>query len=420
MEKHPVREQVVREMHLRRWPLLEVPCMIHQWVTLVEPEDRKEESAILLQHADAAAEDSPHRAGKIGADISFTWERHNEGSSLTLFSRVASTAPEAEWAISPEVEDALAWVARIPGKVIRATRIYVTADDSAAEKLLGELEFNRPELVSCHFESEARLWSDFRLREDGFGRLLIAANGVDPRDLTRAAQRLQELGNYRNKALLGLPAAKAAWPKLDDIEVRLTGLANRLTDGNERDDLLMEELSRLSIELIAVATQVGYRLSATRAYGRLVDERLAQLETRAIPGYASLNDFTQRRFLPAIRTCAALQDREEQLSERATKLSSLLRARIETRLENQNAELLHSMERSNTMQVRLQQLVEGLSVVAVSYYALGLIGYFLKVFPESALGIAPSTLLGILVLPLVIALWLALRVAKRKLLARSD
>lgn len=420
MQKHPVREQVVREMHLRRWPLLEVPSMVHQWVTLVAPEDRGAETELLSRYADPVEGDPPHRAGRVDEGISFTWERHSEGSSLTLYSGAPKTRSGEKWAVSDDLVRALDWVAQIPGQIIRATRIYVTANDREAGRLLPDLDFNRPELVSCHFQGASRLWSDFRLREDGFGRLLIAANGVDARDLTRALQRLQELGNYRNKALLGLPVAQAAWPKLNETEERLTELANRLTDGKERDDVLMEELSRLSIDLIAVATKIGFRMSATRAYGRLVDERLEQLQIEAIPGFASLTDFTQRRFLPAVRTCAALEDRERQLSERVTKLSSLLRARIETRIENQNADLLHSMERSNAMQVRLQQLVEGLSVVALSYYALGLIGYLLAGFSEALWGVPPKTILAFVVVPLVLGIWITVRIAKKRLLSSHE
>ncbi|MFB0611789.1 DUF3422 domain-containing protein [Aurantiacibacter poecillastricola] len=420
MQVHPIREQVVREMHLRQWPLLEVPSMVHQWVTLVDPAERGAEAEQVVRHADPVEGDPPHRSGRIDEDISFTWERHSEGSSLTLYSAVSPSPEEDRWAIGDRLAAALEWVAGIPGQIIRATRIYITANDYEATRLLPRLGLDRAELVSCYFEGRARLWSDFRLRDDGFGRLLIAANGENARDLTRAAQRLQELGNYRNKALLGLPAAQAVWPKFDETEQRLNELATRLADGKERDDLLMEELSHLSIDLIAVATRIGYRMSATRAYGRLVDERLSQLAITPIEGFASLTDFTQRRFLPAVRTCAALEDRERQLSERVTRLSSLLRARIETRIENQNADLLRSMERSNAMQVRLQQLVEGLSVVALSYYALGLIAYLLVGLPLAQLGVAEEGVLAVIVVPLVLGVWITVRIAKKRLLSRQE
>ena len=424
MKKHPVREQVVREMHLRRWPVLGVPSVVHQWVTIVSPEDRAAEREHVMRFADPLADpadDNPsHRSGQITPEIAFTWERHSEGSSLTVFSQKAAGDHAAQWAMVPGMETALEWVDGLPGETLRATRVYIVATDAEAKAMVPGFAFSRPELVSCHFLGRARLWSDFRLREDNYGSLLIAANELDPRDLSRAVQRLQELGNYRNKALLGLPVAQATWPTLDATEGQLTDLAKRLVDGEERDDSLMEELSRLSIDLIAVATSIGYRMSATAAYAQLVDERLTQLNIEPIDSYASLTDFTQRRFLPAMRTCTALQNRERQLSDRATKLSSLLHARIETRIENQNARLLLSMERSTAMQLRLQQLVEGLSVVALSYYTLGLLAYLINAFAAKWFNADPKLVLAIIVVPLVLAIWGLVRFVKRRLLGKPD
>lgn len=46
----------------------------------------------------------------------------------------------------------------------------------------------------------------------------------------------------------------------------------------------------------------------------------------------------------------------------------------------QNADLLRGLDETAKRQLRLQHLVEGLSVFAVSYYAIGLIGYLLQGF----------------------------------------
>ena len=55
-----------------------------------------------------------------------------------------------------------------------------------------------------------------------------------------------------------------------------------------------------------------------------------------------------------------------------------MRTRIETTLERQNTSLLESMNRRAQMQLRLQQTVEGLSVLAISYYFIGILGYIAK------------------------------------------
>jgi hypothetical protein len=128
-----------------------------------------------------------------------------------------------------------------------------------------------------------RIWSDFRIGADGYGRMLVAANGLDGGDLTRAVQRLQELGSYRNLALLGLPVARAAWPRLDEAEADLRRLGEALTRNDVRDDDLMAQLSALSLAIAAVASATDYRMSATAAYALLVEERLADLAPQPIP-----------------------------------------------------------------------------------------------------------------------------------------
>jgi uncharacterized membrane-anchored protein len=188
---------------------------------------------------------------------------------------------------------------------------------------------------------------------------------------------LQELGNYRNLALLGLPVARESWPRLDETESDLRKLGDELARTNVRDDELLDRLCRVSLGLAALAAATGYRMSATAAYAQLVEERLTELRAQPIAGYPSLFDFTQRRLLPAVRTCSAFARRERELTRRTAHVTSLLRTRIETRIENQNARMLGALNRSANMQLRLQHLVEGLSVVAISYYSVSLLRVFL-------------------------------------------
>ncbi len=421
MHQHELRRQIVSEMHLRRWPPVPVPGLILQWVTEIDPGDRADELARLDLHSHATGADAHprHREGTLPGDIRFVWERHSEGSSVALF----VPCGEAGAFLAPREDErlaqALAWVDGLPGEILRATAIHTVETEAEAEDIVLRLLLSRSELVSCHLHGKAWIWSDFRIKGDGFGRLLVARNGMDRRDFTRMMQRLQELGNYRNKALLGLPVAQGVWPRLDQAEERLAALSLRVTNAEETDDTLLTELSELSIELMAVAAATNYRLSATAAYSRLVEERLEQLAVSPIEGFSSLVDFTERRFLPAMRTCLAVGERERQLSLRASQLSSLLRARISTRIENQNGRLLRSMERSSTLQLRLQQLVEGLSVVALSYYLIGLIGYALKGGAHWWPGLDPEFALGLLVVPVVALVWFGLHTVKSRVLGEA-
>jgi len=304
----------------------------------------------------------------------------------------------------------------LPGKVVRATRMAIVSDEEAARALLPRFAFEQSDLVSCHVGGGARIWSDFHLREDGFGAVLVAANALRAGDLSRTVQRLQELGNYRNLALLGLPVAQRGWKVLDRVERELAALGERVGSCDVTDDALLREVTGLSMQLMTEAASSDFRMSATEAYARLVEERLEDLSIRPCPGFPSLADFTQRRFLPAVRTCAAHRRREQTLARRTAQFISLFRTRVETRIENQNGRLLHSMEKSITAQLRLQQLVEGLSVVALSYYGIGLLAYMLKGLEKTPLHLPASIVVGGLTPVVVLAMWLVIHRLKKRIL----
>jgi uncharacterized membrane-anchored protein len=158
-------------------------------------------------------------------------------------------------------------------------------------------------------------------------------------------------------------------------------------------------------------------MSATAAYARIVASRLAQLDADPIAGFQSLTEFNDRRFEPAIHTCAALTARMALLSARAAQSTALLRTRIETHIENQNARLLASMENSARMQLRLQHLVEGLSSVVIGYYLLGLIGYPLKAAEHQWPAVPATLILGLLAPIVVGVLVISMRTAQRRLVS---
>jgi len=82
-----------------------------------------------------------------------------------------------------------------------------------------------------------------------------------------------------------------------------------------------------------------------------------------------------RRLAPAMETCESASRRELELSERVARASSLLATRVDIVREEQNRQLLESMDRRARLQLRLQETVEGLSIAAITYYLVGLVGY---------------------------------------------
>jgi uncharacterized membrane-anchored protein len=420
--EHGMRRHVVGEMHLRRFPAITASTQIIQLVRLVDPTDRiAERAAVLTLPGIAMIDGARHAVGSWPGDIYTSWERHSEASTLTLILTGDAAAPLG-WTDPGhgDVENALEWAHAMPGGVIRATRLLIAADDDQAAPLVASAGFRRSHLVSCLVAGGVRIWSDFRIHQDGYGRLVIAANGLLPEDLGRCVQRLQELGNYRNLALLGLPVAQQSWLQLDGIGDALETIGQSLTGAEGRDDELLAALTDQSARLLTIAAHSDYRMSATAAYAVIVDDRLRELAVRPIPGFPSLGDFIGRRFHPATRTCAALSRRLARLNGRAGQFTALLRARIETHIENQNAHLLRSMDRSARLQLQLQHLVEGLSVVAISYYLLGLLAYPVKAAEKFAHALSATLLLGLAAPIITILVFFALRSLRRYVVNEDD
>jgi uncharacterized membrane-anchored protein len=115
-----------------------------------------------------------------------------------------------------------------------------------------------------------------------------------------------------------------------------------------------------------------------------------------------------RRFDPAMRTVQALDNRLQDLISRAIRTGDLLRTRVDVERQTQNQELLSSMNRRADVQLQLQRTVEGLSVVAISYYATGLSLYVLMPLSDM-IGVTKGVLTASVV-PLVVgSVYLALR-----------
>ncbi|MFN7052598.1 MAG: DUF3422 family protein, partial [Gemmobacter sp.] len=107
-------------------------------------------------------------------------------------------------------------------------------------------------------------------------------------------------------------------------------------------------------------------------------------------------------------TVKSAEARLRTMAERAQRAAELLRTRVDVERSAQNQRLLESMDRRADMQLRLQHTVEGLSVVAISYYAVSLAAY--AAYPLAKLAhLSKEMLTALLVLPVIGGVWLMIR-----------
>ncbi|WOE74548.1 DUF3422 domain-containing protein [Alterisphingorhabdus coralli] len=414
---HPLRQWAVDEMNLRRFAPVPEDCQIYQYVLLVDAAQRQPEDQYLINDRPDFAEWhlSPRSATAHTANgVHFLWERHTEASTITLILPANMPAKLAD--------PYLYWLANWPGAILRATRVRVVPSQKEVDANLDAMGMAGVDMVCCDVNGVLRIWSDFGIHNDGFGRLLVLAGDVSDNERGRIIQRVQELGNYRNMALMGFPTVQEYGPQVDELEKQLSLHAEQvaIATDEDNDDALLQQLADISSRLELIRSATGFRLSATAAYSEVASDRLQALEITPVAGYQTLTEFTERRLVPATRTCATFQARLTRIAERISRVMHTLDVRIDTRIKAQNLSLTQSMERSTLLQLRLQTLVEGLSVIAAAYYLVGLIGYMVKGVSALQKGYWPEIIMGAVTVPVILIIWLFVHHLRGKVLQETE
>jgi uncharacterized membrane-anchored protein len=247
-------------------------------------------------------------------------------------------------------------------------------------------------------------FTDLRIRDDGFGRLLVFDRGMTPGQIGRALQRLLEMDTYRMMALLALPVARALMPALAASQQELSSITTAMVNAAEADDPeLLERLTKLSAQIESRQAETQFRFGAAASYYDLVQRRITELREGRIEGMQTFREFMERRLAPAMSTCRSVTARQQALSEGVARATELLSTRVELSSERQSHALLASMNRRAHMQLRLQETVEGLSVAAITYYIVGLVGHAAEGLDAVGLPVHPALAMGIAI-PIVAVL----------------
>ncbi|OAN55264.1 hypothetical protein A6A04_11435 [Paramagnetospirillum marisnigri] len=415
--EHGLRRILAGEVHARPYEVLSSPARASQLalVHATADEERAHLARLLATHgAEPPGGDSVHVVRDLGG-FRLRWERHNEFSTYTVMRFDPFDAPFAASAVDLLPAD---WLETLPGEVMTAVHVAVARD---LPDDLGPA-FDGNSLVGAKvLWGAGEAWTDFRLHADGFARFVLRDLGLTRGQVGRLVQRLLEIETYRMMALLAFPLARHAAVEIARIDTELGGIVTQLADPairqNDRD--LLERLTGLAAEAEHLDAATSFRLSAAKAYYAIVVRRIAELREERIPGLQTFAEFIDRRLGPAMNTCDSVSERQQLLATRVSRAGDLLRTRVDIALEEKNRDLLNSMNRRAELQLRLQETVEGLSVVAISYYLLGLIGYLSKGLKSLGLPV-DYDLAGLIGLPVVAgAVWLGMR-RLRKALVKTD
>ena len=413
---HEHRADLSNELHARPFPRVMAPARVAAVAMTRDANDpgaHRRHLCALLDHYNL-----PHPAPKAqqfqsdlpGAQL--RWEQHSEFVTYTLIADGLDPTPFSGQLFETLPRD---WQNAAPGPVISSVLIHVQqAPDfetaqTQATTLARDWFVEDSVAVSTILDGAAVICGDFRLDPAGHIRFgLVRVGDTGPQRLGRIVARLIEIECYKTLALKTLPIARKLLISLRDCEEALETIVSDMTHPDSTDAQTLDRLLQLSAVIEGKMAKTRYRFSASDAYGRIVHERIRVFRETRFLGYQLFAEVMGRQFDPAMRTCRAAEARLEALSRRAARAAELLGTQVSVDATQASRKLLTQMDNRAALQLRLQETVEGLSVVAISYYAVNLASKLLAPFAQSV-GIAEKWLTAGLVPLVLLLVWLAVR-----------
>ncbi|PWR00810.1 DUF3422 domain-containing protein [Meridianimarinicoccus roseus] len=412
MIDHDLRYSLANELHARPFPSLAAPCRaIHLAIkqpTDAASRDRATDRAHLIDLLDRHGAQHPrpgatHYFGQIGKHH-LKWESHTEFVTYTLFSDGVAAQPFDGRSFELFPKD---WLENAPGVRVTSAliRIERLPDFSTVAQKIEDWFVPESVAVSQVIDGSAVIAGDFRIDSNGHMRMAVfAAPQTGNNRIGRIVQRLTEIETYKTVSMLGLAMARELNSAMNGIETDMSEMVGNMSGETAKPEATLKSLLSMAAELENLSTKSTFRFGATGAYEALVNQRIEALRETRFEGRQTFAEFMMRRYDPAMRTVKAAERRLASMTDRAIRAGGLLRTRVDVERSAQNQLLLESMDKRADMQLRLQKTVEGLSVVAISYYAVSLVLYVAA--PLSGLLDLSKTMLGALVAPpVVIAVW---------------
>lgn len=421
LSDHPQRYALANELHARPFPTFAAPGEV-LFLAIKRPQaaakrDRAADRAHLISLLDRYGgphpqPDATHYMGMLGK-YRVKWECHTEFVTYTFFAEGLSGQ-----AFDPSRFDIFPsdWLQSAPGLCMTSVLLRVEELPEQKDLLVHLKDWFVPEslAVSYMLDNSVVVGSDFRIDPFGHVRMVIFADpGTGKRRIGRVVQRLCEIETYKTMSMLGLSLSWQLRAQSDDIDSRLAELVAAMNTRGVPAEETLKSLLAVAAEIEALRAQSSFRFGATRAYEAIVNQRIDVLREQRFGGRQSFAEFMMRRFDPAMRTVKATERQVQVLADHAQRVGELLRTQVEVDRSAQNQKVLESMDRRADTQLRLQQTVEGLSVVAISYYGLNLLSYMLQPLAK-ALHLEKYWLTAGLT-PLVVGLvWLMVRRIRKK------
>lgn len=422
IQDHPLRYRLANELHARPFPEMTAKSSV-AFLAIKQPNEavsrnRESDLAHLIALLDRYGAPHPqpgatHYSNRIGKHT-LKWEQHTEFVTYTAYRDGTSDRPfdPVDFEVFPDD-----WLKDAPGQRITSALIRVEPrpSDEGVSDRLGDWFVSESVAVAEVLDAAGIIAGDFHIDTAGHLRfaVFVAPETLDKR-IGRVVQRICEIETYKSMSMLGFSRARDMSAQLSDLDNNLTALMLEMTQGTTPPDIILPDLLSISSELETMAARCSFRFGATGAYQALVNQRIQVLREARFQGRQTFGEFMLRRYEPAMRTVQSTETRLQALADRAIRAGDLLRTRVDVERSAQNQALLESMDRRADLQLRLQHTVEGLSVVAISYYGVSLVSYLLYPLAE-ATQMSKGMLTALVTLPVIAGVWWMVRRIRKKM-----
>ncbi|MFQ5508563.1 MAG: DUF3422 family protein [Leptospirillia bacterium] len=236
-----------------------------------------------------------------------------------------------------------------------------------------------------------------------------------------AVANIGRIENYYHLIMLPRTEVRSTVQEVHGMERALASRMEAVTHGIERAGAEQMELwlKGLTVELtrvVALSGRFNHVLSGTYPYQDRVREGFAAWKEQPVEGFDSLSNLVLERTVGVVNEYRAFLARLNGMEREIADVVAILRTRVEMSMEAQNTELLKNLDTRSAIQLRLQEMAEGLSVIVISYYSTSLSGYVFKALEKEHLIGESATLYTAMFIPVaVIGAFLVTRRGMRKL-----
>jgi len=311
IEDHPLRYQLVNELHARPFPTMQSPCTV-VYLAIKQPSEAVHRDRTLdLRHltdlldrhgAPHPQPGATHHSAQLGRHM-LKWEQHTEFVSYTLyFDGVSKRAFDpVDFDLFPND-----WLAQAPGQRITSLMIRLEprpAEEEAIKSAFADWFVPESLAVSSVLDDSAIMAGDFRIDPAEHMRFAVfVSDGTGSQRIGRVVQRICEIETYRAMSMLGFSRARGLSPSIGALDAHLSEMMAQMTGAEVPAEQTLSQLLTVSAELEAMAARASFRFGATGAYEALVNQRIALLREVRYGGFQTFAEFMLRRFEPAMRT----------------------------------------------------------------------------------------------------------------------